>query len=147
MGASMGAHIVMMNEGEETNKEIKAIISDSGYASLYDVLKDELKNIKIPLKPLVLPFANIYLVLFKGFSLFNDTKVAAKKAKAPLLLLHGDKDSKVAFRNLEINYDNFVDKVDVETKPFAGSDHLMAIHEYKEEYKDTVLNFLKEHNL
>lgn len=147
MGASMGGHIVMMNEGEETNKEIKAIISDSGYANLKDALKFELRNIKIPLKPIVLPFVNIYLILFKGFSLNNNTKNAGKKANAPLLLLHGTNDSKVEYKDLEINKNNFKDKVEVETKTFEGAEHLEAIHTYKEEYKETVISFLKEHNL
>lgn len=146
LGASMGAHIVMMMEGEKLPDNMTCIVADSGYSSLYDQMRFTYNQTKGHFKRYVVWAANVYSLLFYHFSFRNDTKNAFKKARLPLLILHGDKDNMVPYYNLEMNAMYLPKGLYYETLTFHGDDHLEGIKHHFDEYKDTVLNFVEQFN-
>ena len=92
-GSSMGAATVLMASGEKLPSNVKAIIADSSYTSVWDIFKSELKaRFNLPAFPLMQMFRLIAIIQAK-----YDTKEASvidqvKKSNTPTLLIHGDAD-------------------------------------------------------
>ena len=92
-GSSMGAATVLMASGENLPSNVKAIIADSSYTSVWDIFKSELKaRFNLPAFPLMQMFRLIAIIQAK-----YDIKEASvidqvKKSNTPTLLIHGDAD-------------------------------------------------------
>ena len=92
-GSSMGAATVLMASGEHLPSNVKAIIADSSYTSVWDIFKSELKaRFNLPPFPLMQMFRVIAKIQAK-----YDIKEASvidqvKKSNTPTLLIHGDAD-------------------------------------------------------
>ena len=92
-GSSMGAATVLMASGEKLPSNVKAIIADSSYTSVWDIFKSELKaRFNLPSFPLMQMFRLIAIIQAK-----YDIKEASvidqvKKSNTPTLLIHGDAD-------------------------------------------------------
>ena len=92
-GSSMGAATVLMASGENLPSNVKAIIADSSYTSVWDIFKSELKaRFNLPPFPLMQMFRVIAKIQAK-----YDIKEASvidqvKKSNTPTLLIHGDAD-------------------------------------------------------
>lgn len=92
-GSSMGAATVLMASGEHLPSNVKAIIADSSYTSVWDIFKSELKaRFNLPSFPLMQMFRLIAIIQAK-----YDIKEASvidqvKKSNTPTLLIHGDAD-------------------------------------------------------
>lgn len=92
-GSSMGAATVLMASGEKLPSNVKAIIADSSYTSVWDIFKSELKaRFNLPAFPLMQMFRLIAIIQAK-----YDIKEASvidqvKKSNTPTLLIHGDAD-------------------------------------------------------
>ena len=92
-GSSMGAATVLMASGENLPSNVKAIIADSSYTSVWDIFKSELKaRFNLPPFPLMQMFRVIAKIQakydIKEASVINQVK----KSKVPILLIHGDAD-------------------------------------------------------
>lgn len=92
-GSSMGAATVAMASGDELPKNVKAIIEDSGYTSVWDIFASEAKaRFNLPTFPILNMFelmANIKAKYdIKEASALNQVK----KATIPMLFIHGDRD-------------------------------------------------------
>lgn len=95
-GNSMGAALVLMTSGEDLPKEVKGIIADSGYTSVLDELKYQLKHLYgLPSFPLM-NVTSVITDIRAGYTFKEASSVdQVKKNTRPLLIIHGDKDELV----------------------------------------------------
>lgn len=92
-GSSMGAATVLMTSGEELPSNVKYIIADSGYTSVWDIFASEAKvRFNLP----EFPFLNMFQVVAKARAGYDIKEASAieqvKKSKTPILFIHGDMD-------------------------------------------------------
>lgn len=145
MGISMGAHIAMMTAGrKDFPKNVKCVIEDCGYADLKDDLKHEVYKLKtLKFKPLILFGGELYCKVFHHHSLKDNTKDGLKNLNVPILLIHGDKDTYVDYKNLQINTNNVPENIYKEIVTFEGAGHNESKNQL-EKYKDTLINFVNK---
>lgn len=105
LGVSMGgATVLMMSDKDES--AIKGIIADCPYTSAWDEFSYQLHtSFHLPNFPL-LHICNLYSRVFAGYS-FKDASPlnAVKKAKKPILFIHGRDDDFVPFFMQKTLYD------------------------------------------
>ena len=104
-GISMGAATVMMASGENLPSNVRVVIEDCGYTSVWDEFADKLKTIfHIPKFPAMYN-ANFITKIRAGYSLKKASCIKQiKKSKIPTLFIHGDKDKFVPFYMLDQLY-------------------------------------------
>ena len=104
MGISMGAATVMATAGEDLPNNVKAIIADSGYASVMAEARFRLHHkYHLPATP-TLPLADQYS-RFADYRLADgDIAGQLKKSTLPILLIQGANDQTVPVENLNILY-------------------------------------------
>ncbi|MEN8077467.1 alpha/beta hydrolase [Clostridioides difficile] len=93
-GTSMGAATVLMASGLELPKNVKGIISDCAFTSAWEVFSDVLKSMyHIPPYPII-NIASRISKKIAGYSLNQcNSSEEVKKAKVPILFIHGDNDT------------------------------------------------------
>lgn len=104
-GISMGAATVMMVSGLDTVREVKYIIEDCGYTSVWDELKYQLNNLlHLPTFPF-LYICNLYAKIFAkyDFKKYSPIKSVSKTYK-PILMIHGTNDTFVPYYMLDEIY-------------------------------------------
>ncbi len=93
-GLSMGASTILMASGENLPDNVKCIIEDCGYTSVYDQLRYQYKKIvKLPTFPM---FQLINHICKKkaGYSFYEaSAEKQVQKCKTPILFIHGEQDS------------------------------------------------------
>jgi len=97
-GISMGAATVLMVSGMELPENVKGIIADCPYDSPAGIIKKVLgQDMGMPVK-IVYPLIRLGGMLYGKFNLNADSPVeAVKKARVPILLIHGDDDRFVPY--------------------------------------------------
>lgn len=103
-GGSMGAASVLMASGDHLPKQVKLIIADCGYSSVYAECRYLLKSaMHLPTGP-ILFFANQFCQHRLGFSLKMASSVKQlHHNQLPLLLIHGTADKFVPHQALYKN--------------------------------------------
>lgn len=103
-GGSMGASTVMMASGDKLPEQVKLLIADCGYSSVYGEFSEMLKSaLKLPPTP-ILFFADIFCKKRLGFSLKDASSIQQlEKNQLPLLCIHGTKDKFVPYQAMEEN--------------------------------------------
>ena len=93
-GISMGGATVLMTSGEDLPFQVKAIVEDCGYTSVWDIFRDEMAVLfHLPAFP-VLHTASPISSLRAGYSFAEASSLEqVKKAKVPILFIHGEKDN------------------------------------------------------
>lgn len=93
-GVSMGAATVMMAAGDGLPHQVKAIIEDCGYTSVWDEFSNKLSAIfHLPSFPL-LNTASILCQVRMGYNFKEASSVEQlKKNQIPMLFIHGSKDT------------------------------------------------------
>ena len=95
-GVSMGGATVCILSGTDLPKNVKGIISDCAYSSVYDELGFFLANYKGVPKSLILEGIRCYLKLYLKIDVKKETPLeGVKKSKTPILFLQGKKDQLV----------------------------------------------------
>ncbi len=91
-GISMGSATVMMMNGENLPENVKFTVADCGYTSAYNQFSHNAKSMHLPKFPVV-NFANAFNRRISGYD-FNDANPinTIKKAKLPMLFIHGGND-------------------------------------------------------
>lgn len=92
-GSSMGAATVLMISGDDLPKNVKAIIEDSGYTSVWDVFASEAKaRFNLP----TFPVLDMFRIVANVRAEYDIKEASAleqvKKSKTPILFIHGDAD-------------------------------------------------------
>ena len=143
-GGSMGASTIMMASGEILPSQVKGIIADCGYSSVYDEFSYLVKSlIKLPNFPLVTTL-NILAKVKLGTALKEMSAVnQLKKNNLPTLFIHGNADKFVPhsmiYKNMEATQ-GVKESLIVENAPHLSS----AIYE-EEPYFETVFSFINRY--
>ena len=93
-GVSMGGATVMMTSGEDLPSNVKAIIEDCGYTSIWDEFNYQLKQIfNLPSFP-IMNYASLVTKIRAGYWLEDGSAInQVKKSKTPMLFIHGTEDT------------------------------------------------------
>ena len=105
-GISMGGATVMMTAGEELRSNVKCIIEDCGYSSVWDEFAGQLDELfGLPTFP-VLDAASLVSQVRAGFGFKEASAVEQlKKASVPMLFIHGEDDTFVPYWMLDVVYE------------------------------------------
>lgn len=91
-GISMGAATVLMATGLDLPPNVRGVIADAPYTSPRAIIRKVIADMRLPV-PLAYPFAALAARLFGGFGLTDaDAAEAVKRARIPILLIHGEDD-------------------------------------------------------
>lgn len=97
-GISMGAATVMMTSGEKLPSNVKAIVEDCGYTSVWNIFSSELKvRYNFPSFP-ILNFVSLVTKIRAGYYLREASSLnQIKECITPTLFIHGTEDNFVPF--------------------------------------------------
>jgi fermentation-respiration switch protein FrsA (DUF1100 family) len=140
-GISMGGAAVMMASGEELPGNVKAIVEDSGYTSVWDILDYQLGyRYHLPAFP-VLYGASIWSNSKWGYNWKEASAVEqVKKSKTPILFIHGGEDDIVP---TTMAYDVYqAAKCKKRLLIIEGAEHAGAVCTNPERYWDEVFSFI-----
>lgn len=140
-GVSMGASTVLMASGLELPDNVKHIVADSPYTSAGDIIKKVCADLKLPVF-LVYPFIYLGALIFAGVKLDScDCVSAVKKARIPILLIHGEDD-----RFVPCEMSETIRKANpklIHRVTFPNAAHGISYIEDKERYEQLINQFLK----
>ena len=134
-GFSLSAATFLMAE----HPEVKAIVADSSYASIHDII-GALYSYFGPLKFPFVWMTELYGKMFYGI----DAKKYRVRVTVPTLLIHGGADSQIHVYNSQKIYDEG-DKKLAELWIIEGADHGMSYATNPKAYKAKVKGFFDKH--
>lgn len=144
-GTSMGSATVLIASGKDNfPKDVKAIIADCGYSSVWDIFASELKQrFNMPAFP-VLHMASLVGIPKVGINLMSDDGNVIKqveKSSTPTLFIHGTADDFVPFAMVEKLYGalNIDEK---ELFSVEGAGHAESKFVNPEKYYGKILEFV-----
>ena len=142
-GTSMGGATVMMTSGEALPSNVKGIVEDCGYTSVWDMFANELDYLYgLPTFP-VLNAAQLVAQIRAGYNFKEASCVeAVKKATVPMLFIHGGADSYVLTDMVYDVYEACPTTKDILIVEGAG--HAESYQIDPELYYNTVFNFIEE---
>lgn len=143
-GISMGAATVSMVSGEILPNNVKAIIADCGYTSVWEQFSYQLKAIySLPNFPVM--NASSLVARFKaGYGLKQASALKqVRKSKTPLLFIHGDKDDFVPYRMMDELYN--AANCEKEKLTVHGAGHAKASKVDPDLYWSTIENFINKY--
>ncbi len=140
-GVSMGGATVMMASGEELPKNVKAIIEDCGYSSVWGEFSYQLKAIfHLPAFP-IMNFASAVTKIKADYTLGEaDTVKQVAKSQTPMLFIHGSTDTFVPSSMLDEVYE--AANVPKERLLVEGAGHGRAENVAGATYWETIQTFL-----
>ena len=143
-GISMGAATVMMTSGEELPSNVRMVIEDCGYTSVWEELSYELRHLfHLPPFP-ALNNANLITRIKAGYSLRKASCIKQiKKSKIPILFIHGDQDKFVPFYMLDKLFNSA--KCQKEKLIIKNAGHAEAQYVDSQKYWHTVRKFIKRY--
>lgn len=143
-GGSMGGATVMMTAGEELPDNVKAVVEDCGYTSVWDIFSDELSYLfGLPEFP-VLYIADVIADIRAGYSFREASSLEqVANAEVPILFIHGSEDN---FVYTEMVYELY-DACPTEKALLVvdGAGHNESYKLEPELYFDTVFSFLENY--
>lgn len=142
-GISMGAATVMMAAGEDLPENVVCILADCGYNTAREIICKVMEDMKLPSK-LIYPFVRLGALIFGGFDPdSNSPEKALKKAKVPVIFIHGDNDdfvpcdmSRRLFEICSSEHKKFV--------TISGAGHGLAYPVDREKYVSSLREFAEE---
>lgn len=143
-GVSMGGATVMMVSGENLPSNVKAIVEDCGYTSVWDEFSYQLKEIfNLPEFP-VLYFSSAVTKLKAGYTLGEASAIKqVEKSKTPMMFIHGDSDTFVPSSMFDEVYNAAT--VPKEKIYVKGAGHGEAESVYGENYWVKVEDFINKY--
>lgn len=140
-GLSMGAATVILAAAEkDLPRCVKGVLADCPYSSAKDIIKKVIRGMKLPAN-ILYPFVRLGAIIFGGFDPNKaDVAAAAKKAKLPILLIHGDADSFVPYE-MGKQVAEASEKVTFHT--FGGADHAISYLVDEKRYRYITAEFLR----
>lgn len=140
-GGSMGAASVMMTSGEVLPENVKGLVVDCGYSSVYDEFRTMLRSaFKLPAFP-IMTVANMLAKKKVGYSLKEASSVnQLVKNDRPILFIHGTGDKFVPHQMI---YDNMEASKGVkESLIIENAPHLSSFIYEPTHYFETVFEFI-----
>lgn len=143
-GVSMGAATVLMASGLDLPANVKAVIADCPFDAPSNIIKKVLeKDMGLPVK-LVYPLIRMGGMVYGKFNLDADSPVAAvRRAKLPILLIHGDDDRFVPYPMSCNIHAAAPETIEFHTIPGAG--HALNYMTAPEEYQRIVHAFTEKY--
>ncbi len=103
-GISMGAATVMIASGRPLPENVVGVLADCGYTSARDIIKQEIRKMKLP-ADILYPFVKLGAKIFGKFDLEETSPIEAmKNCRLPIILFHGDSDDYVPHYMSEQNF-------------------------------------------
>lgn len=119
-GLSMGAATVLMGNDPGYPGNVVCLMADSPFAAPADIILKVCRDLHYP-PALAYPFIYLGALLFGGFRLNACTaREAVRRAKVPILLIHGEDDRLVPCAMSTVIAENCGSPVTVRTFPEAG---------------------------
>ncbi len=143
-GTSMGSATVLMVSGEKLPSNVKAIVADCGYTSVYDEFSYQLKQLfNLPAFP-IMNFSYVVTHIRAGYCL-NDASAInqVKKSTTPILYIHGDKDDFVPYYMMDELYN--ATNSEKEKLTIEGGEHANSDLVNPKLYWSTVNSFLEKY--
>jgi pimeloyl-ACP methyl ester carboxylesterase len=138
LGFSLGAVSALLAAAEDT--EIDAVVADSSYADLNDIMEPEFakrtKAPKIFLRPILFMIKIIYGV---DFTAIRPVEVVAKIAPRPILFIHGEADDMIPVEHARRLLEASQNPANILWIVPGG--HTSAYHDYPIEFIDRVTSF------
>lgn len=143
-GVSMGAATVLMASGEELPEQVKAIVADSPYSDVYHLFSYQLDRMfHLPDVPF-LPTLSLITNLRAGYTLDEASALEqVKKAKVPILYIHGDNDTFVPTAMTKEMYKQTNSEAEILIVP--GASHGESIVLERDAYLDKLNSFLDKY--
>ncbi len=143
-GISMGAATVMNVSGENLPSQVKAIIEDCGYTSVWNEFAHQLNEL-FGLPPFPMMHSASLLAKFRaGYWLSEAAPIEQiKKSKTPTLFIHGDQDDFVPYSMLDELYN--ASNTAKEKLIIEGAGHAKSREVNPELYWSTIINFLDKY--
>lgn len=143
-GTSMGSATVLMVSGEDLPSNVKAIVADCGYTSVWDEFSYQLKQLfNLDAFP-VMNLSNIVTQIKAGYSLKDASSIEqVKKSKTPILFIHGDQDTFVPYYMMDELYN--ATSSEKEKLTVEGAEHANADLVNPELYWNTINKFLQKY--
>ena len=143
-GTSMGSATVLMVSGEKLPSNVKAIVADCGYTSVYDEFSYQLKQLfNLPAFP-IMNFSDVVTHIRAGYCL-NDASAInqVKQSTTPILYIHGDKDDFVPYYMMDELYN--ATNSEKEKLTIEGGEHANSDLVNPKLYWSTVNSFLEKY--
>ena len=141
VGASMGGATVLSAAGEKLPKNVKAIISDSGFSSPIDIMTFIAGGDKLS-DALVRFGARAVARIFCGFKLTEASAVrAVANTNIPIMLMHGRSDRIVPHDMAEALVRA---NPNIRLESFDGADHIQSYLVDSDRYRAAYKDFLKK---
>lgn len=142
-GVSMGGATVMMVSGEELPENVKGIVEDCGYTSVWDIFSDELSYLfHLPDFPLLYAAEGIAKIR-AGYGFREASAVKqVEKSQVPMLFIHGSEDNFVHTEMVYELYDACSTPKDILVVEGAG--HGDSYRMDPDLYFETVFEFLDD---
>jgi len=144
-GLSMGAATVLMASGEEElPRQVKAIIADSPYASVYQLFQYQMNRMfHLPAFPL-LDSTSVLTKIRAGYSFREASALKeVKKTSVPILYIHGESDTFVPTELTKDLYRHTSSDAELFLVPNANHGESIALDEDK--YKMKIDRFLNRY--
>lgn len=142
-GTSMGGATVLMTSGLALPPSVKGIISDCAFTDAWEVFSHVLKTqYHMPAFP-IMDIANQMTVSRAGYSLREcNSAEEVKKAKVPILLIHGDADTFVPCSMCKEIYEACASQKEMVI--IRGAGHCESFYKNQHLYEDTLTAFLEK---
>lgn len=143
-GLSMGAATVLMASGEQLPEQVKAIVADSAYTSVYDLFAYQMERMFHLPPVLFLPTTSKVTELKANYTFQEASALEQiKKAEVPILLIHGGSDTFVPTEMTDKLYEAAGSVAEKVIFPHANHGEAIVIH--RDKYLDTLQRFLAEY--
>lgn len=143
-GISMGAATVLMTSGEDLPVNVKAIVADCGYSSVWDQFSYQLDDLfSLPEFP-ILHVSSLVGQFRAGYSIKDAAPInQVVNSKTPILYIHGDQDDFVPYYMMEELYSATSSEKEMLT--IEGAGHAKASEVDPTTYWNTVFNFTNKY--
>lgn len=144
-GVSMGGAEVMMASGLDLPPQVRCIVEDCGFSSVWDEFALQMRNLMhLPVRPL-LDAAQTVCRARAGYGFREASAVERlRSARVPMLFMHGADDTFVPSSMLDEVYEACASPVK-ERVLFEGAGHGASSYVHSERYAATVGGFLSRH--
>jgi fermentation-respiration switch protein FrsA (DUF1100 family) len=140
-GVSMGGATVMMTSGEDLPDNVKAVIDDCGYTSVWDEFTDEARYLFHISQFPILYTASVISKIRAGYSFQEASAIEqVKKTNIPIFFIHGSEDNFVNTDMVYSLYEACPTKKDLYVVEGAG--HGQALYLNPELYFEKVFGFI-----
>ena len=142
-GISMGASTVTMVSGEELPSNVKAIIADCGYTSVWNQFSYQLKDLFNLGEFPIMNVSSLVGQIRAGYSIKEASSIdQVKKSNTPILYIHGDEDDFVPYFMMEELYNATSSEKEMLT--IKGAGHAKSSSVNPELYWTTVTDFINK---